>query len=715
MTPLLWIIILLSGAAVLVLLFFLWLFFPPLPLNPASRLKMPPSGKDWFTGKVSDIPFMINRGIPYPVEARAPSRRSLCLDGPWELLFEDDPDSVWEEVAVPSVFNAAEGGRTGYLGRVRYRRKFVLDALPGPGEQAHLVLRGALLRGTVYLNGREIGSFEGGYTPHFFDVGDALKQDNGLEVLLDNHLTEDSLPMKILEGHNPGWHTYGGLYRSVELHILPPHYLVKASCRLQDSGKVEIRALSYAAAASASSASSDLRGISRLKVLLSPAPSRAAGSSAFTATTATTSGIATTTLDSASSATATADGITLKMMGSQIVPGGTLYAWGDEVEVENLRLWSPEQPELYELDVRALESDGSEIDRIVCSIGFRDFAVRGHSFTLNGKPIFLKGICKHEDHPELGPVQTPELIETDLGLIKELGANYIRMAHYPHAVEELKRGAEMGFLLSEEIPLYQAGTGFVAWFQEKRSLLSLPVSLMGLRQISRPRLLDNARRQLIEMIERDRNNPAIVFWGVGNECYTLGRRSGAIFSRLCKTAKYFDPRRPVTNVELTYHKPPLDALFQGWKGMDICCLNSYFGWYYGAVSGLAPFLKSLERKRASRPLLLSEFGGDAAFGRHDEDGIWKAERVAWGKTYSEEYQSNLLKGYLQTAEELPWIAGVSPWVFSDFYNTWFPGNPVPNYNLKGIVSRYREPKAAYYTLQKAYRASGPGEKEKDNE
>ncbi len=708
MMPLFWIIMVLAAAILLPFLFLLWLFFPPRPLSPASRLKLPPEGKEWFTGKVSDIPFLISRGIPYPVEARTPSRKMLSLDGPWELLFEDDPDPLWKEVSVPSVFNAAEGGRTDYLGRVRYRRRFEMETLPGPGEQACLVLKGALLRGTVYLNGRDIGSFEGGYTPHFFNAGDALKKNNSIEVLLDNRLTEDSLPMKIIEGHNPGWHTYGGLYRSVELQILPPHYLVKASCRLQDSGKVEIRALTYAASASTTatvvSASAAPGGIYRIEAYLSPASSRGDGTAAATASAAATTTAAT---------TASAAGFTLELRESLPVPGGTLYAWGAEVAVENLHLWSPEKPVLYELDLRILDSDGGETDRIVCRTGFRYFSVSGHSFRLNGKPLFLKGICKHEDHPEMGPVQTPELIEQDLGLIKELGANYIRLAHYPHAVMELERAAEMGFLLSEEIPLYQAGTGFVAWFQEKRPLLSLPVSLMGLRQISRPGLLDNARRQLIEMIERDRNNPAIAFWGVGNECYTLGRRSGALFSRLRETARYFDPGRPVTNVELTYHKPFLDALFQGWKGMDICCLNSYFGWYYGALSGLAPFLKSLDRRRGGRPLILSEFGGDAAPGRHDEDGVWKAERVGWGKSYSEEYQGKLLKGYLETAEKIPWIAGVSPWVFSDFYNIWFPGNPVPNYNLKGIVSRYREPKSAYYTLQEAYRNSGPGERLKE--
>lgn len=639
----------------------------------------PPSGDGWFAAETDGVPWLFVRGLPYPTHFDGTSRRTVELNGPWKLLLDPredyfgDDDAPWTDCVVPSVHNAAESPRVDYLGPAWYRRDFTIAELPERGADAVIRLHGALLRGSVWLNGRHLGSFEGGYTPALFSAGEALQRGiNHLAIMTDNRLTADSLPPKLLAAHNPGWHTYGGLYRSVDLQYLPPSYIFKAFLREDPKhpGELEPVALTFQAADAPEG-----NDTGSLSVLLQGPDGRA-----------------------------TACG--MECAAYTEAPGGLVRLWRGRLRPGFLLRWGPEHPALYRAELDLRQRHGAA-DNIVFLTGFRTFAVQGERFILNGRPVYLKGICKHEDHPVLGPTQTPELIRGDLDLVQELGANYLRLAHYPHAVEELAAARDRGLLASEEIPLYQAGIGFTAWVQEKRPLRQFPFQLFGLRQLRRKRLRENAERQLLELLERDRNNPSVCFWILGNECYTLGRRAGAHFSGLAAMARWFDPTRPVTNVELTYHVPLLDRLARGWKGMDFLSLNSYFGWYYGSTAELPDFLDGLHKKWPGKPLLLSEFGCDAAPGRREADGPWKAERVRPGKCYSEEYQERTIREYCAVARRRPWIQGLAPWVFCDFYNTWFPGNPVPNYNLKGLLSSRREPKAAFHALKELYHDADP--------
>jgi hypothetical protein len=164
----------------------------------------------------------------------------------------------------------------------------------------------------------------------------------------------------------------------------------------------------------------------------------------------------------------------------------------------------------------------------------------------------------------------------------------------------------------------------------------------------------------------------------------------------------FDTSRPVTMAELTYNIPFFDDNRQAAESMDVISVNMYCGWYYGSTVDIGPPLDRLHRRFPGKPIIISEFGADAAPGREEADGIWKAERVGFGKTYSEDYQAGLIKAYFDAARSRAFITGISPWVFSDFYCTWFPNNPVPYFNLKGITSSNRVPKAAFHLLRKLY-------------
>jgi len=634
------------------------------------------SGEQFEVKSSGGIPYLVTNGLPYPTHFEDSSRERRSLTGTWKFRpdpedrgvaeewyrrEEDGPD--WEDMAVPSVFNAADSGRTSYEGLSWYVRTFTPPAAPSAGgtERVRLCFEGVLLRSAVYLNGRKLTEREGGYTPFYLDITEDLKpgEDNVLALRVDNRSTWESIPPLAREDHNPGWHLYGGIYRDVYLEVLPERNVFKAVARTirEDGGvRLGLDILVH---------SRNRPGKYRLSV-------RVTGPGGETA------------------AEYAADG----------AGRACIEAHRFILDIPSPRLWSPETPDLYNVEITAESAAGS--DRVSFRTGLRTVEVKDETILLNGKSLFLKGISKHEDDPVLGASQSEETIARDLNLVRELGANYIRTAHYPHDVREMLKIRDMGLLVSQEIPFYQVGTGFTAWFEEKQSLRNFPARVFGMRQMNHRPLLLNAQKQLIEMVERDINNPAILFWSAGNECYTLFRDGGKVFGWLRSVAKAFDPGRPVTMAELTYDIPLFDNNRRAAEHMDIISVNAYYGWYYGKKEDIGPHLDRLHSLYPGKPILVSEFGAGAAPGRRESDGVWKADRVAWGKTYSEDYQEELIGHYLKALKERPWVRGLSPWVLSDFYNTWFPENPVPNYNLKGITSRERKPKRAYYLLQKEY-------------
>ncbi len=657
----------LGGAAV-------YLFYVH-PCTNFNRLPVAEGAKGLnFEVRAADgTPYLWSYGLPYPTDYESSNHESQSLNGNWKIKFDPEKtgendewhklkkaDDSWNDTLVPSNYNTASGDKTSYEGLVWYMLKFESRLPEDKDRFVRLTFRGVLLRSKVWLNGTLLGSREGGYTPFYFNATKHLLKEgpNVLVVKTDNRLTETSLPCIIRDDHSPGWHTYGGIYRDVYLESIPQRYV--------------------------------------FKTVIQPSLDGETGSFMIT--------ILTHNLDAPKPYTLEC---TLTGPGSETVDIQTLQCDGTKevmkhyvtFTVDDPRPWSFTENNLYTLDL-ALDQ-GDSVQRVSYKTGLRTITTDKTDILLNGREIFLAGISKHEDDPELGAVQTAASINRDLALIKGMNANYIRMSHYPHAVQELRKARDMGLLFSEEIPLYQAGVGFTAWYNTKK-ILEFPASRFGTKQTYNRTMITNAQRELIELIERDRNNPALIFWGAGNECYTLFENGIRPFRWLREVAKSFDPTRPVTNVELTYDIPFFDDRRMSGKYMDILSVNTYFGWYYNTIDALGPKLDRVHELYPDVPIILSEYGASAGPGRRESDGDWKAERVPPGKTYSEDYQAKLHQGHWEQIVERDYFAGQSPWIFSDFYNVWFPSNPIPNYNLKGVTTRYRKPKMAYYVLKENY-------------
>lgn len=329
-----------------------------------------------------------------------------------------------------------------------------------------------------------------------------------------------------------------------------------------------------------------------------------------------------------------------------------------------LELWSPAHPKLYDVVVR---SGG---DTIHDQIGFRTIEVQGANILLNGKPIFLRGISMHEEAPfRDGRAFSAEDAQILLGWAKELGCNFVRFAHYPHNENEIRLADRMGLMVWSEIPVYWD----IDW--------------------SNPATLANAEAQLRDEIARDHNRAAIILWSVANETPVKPDRL-TFLTKLVQDAKEFDSTRLTTSAmnHVDETAPDVRTLSDPLGDVvDVLGLNEYLGWYWGRPEDAD---KMHWKSTWNKPLIVSEFGGGAPYGRHgDADEIW-----------TEEYQDNLYKHQLGMIERMPNLAGLTPWVLMDFRS---PARMLPGvqdyHNRKGVISNRGQRKLAFYTLQKFYK------------
>ncbi len=329
-----------------------------------------------------------------------------------------------------------------------------------------------------------------------------------------------------------------------------------------------------------------------------------------------------------------------------------------------LELWSPTHPKLYDVAL----SSGEDV--IHDQIGFRTIEVQGANILLNGKPIFLRGISMHEEAPfREGRAFSAEDAQTLLGWVKELGCNFVRFAHYPHSENEIRLADRLGLMVWSEIPVYWD----VDW--------------------ANPATLANAEAQLRDEIARDHNRAAVIVWSVANETPVKPERL-TFLTQLVKDARELDSTRLITSAlnhtentgadERTLSDPLGDVL-------DVIGLNEYLGWYGGRPEDAD---RMQWKMKWTKPLIVSEFGGGAVYGRHsDADEIW-----------TEEYQDKLYQHQLGMVERMPNLAGMTPWVLMDFRSPlrMLPG--VQDYhNRKGLISDRGQRKLAFYTLQKFYK------------
>lgn len=321
--------------------------------------------------------------------------------------------------------------------------------------------------------------------------------------------------------------------------------------------------------------------------------------------------------------------------------------------------WSPDNPRLYEVRF------AFGADAVSEQIGFRTVATRGTDILLNGKRVWLKGVCVHEDDLALGKVTNEADIRRRLQHARELGCNFLRLSHYPHHELVPRLADELGFMLWAEVPVYWA------------------------IDFANPETLADARNQLSELILRDINRASIILWGVGNENADTDARL-AFMADLAATAKRLDPSR-LTAAACLINRETFTIEDRLAAHLDVIGLNEYFGWY-------EPNFTSLDRLLANsspdRPVIISETGADAAPGH----------RGAGRVLFTEDWQAEFYRQQFTRIAATPYVVGLAAWLLYDFRTERRQTGFQRGFNRKGLIGADKETrKLAFEALAACYR------------
>ena len=535
-----------------------------------------------------------------------------------EDLIEYDFDKS-PTMTIPSDWNTQDPQLFFYEGTVWFYKMFKVEGVEFREGAKSIGLRELLYFGAVnydcrvWVNGQEAGHHIGGFTPFNFDITDLLKEgENTVIVKVDNKRHADAVPTQIFD-----WWNYGGITRDVKLVQVTSVYLEDYQLQLEKADvKAKYREISFSAQLN------QKEGGHKITVFIPE-------------------------LKVEKTFTTDEDGT---------VPRTTL-----KVPAKKLSLWSPENPKLY--DVRLSLDTSTYTDEI----GFRTIETRSKELLLNGKPIFLKGISIHEEKPNGGGrANSAEDARTLLSWAKELGCNFVRLAHYPHNEHMVREAERMGILVWSEIPCYWT----IAWTNAKT--------------------LENAKAQLHDMIVRDHNRANIIIWSIANETPHSKERD-AFLGSLSKYARSLDNTRLISMaMEVTSASNYVNRLNDNMhEYVDVVSFNEYVGWYRDVND--AP--KMTWEIPYDKPVIISEFGGGAKAGYHGE----KNQR------WTEEFQENLYRQNLAMLEKIEGLAGTTPWILKDFRSPRRVLTGIQDYyNRKGLYSDKGEKKKAFYVLKQWY-------------
>lgn len=518
----------------------------------------------------------------------------------------------WEEVVLPHTWNAVDGqdgGNDYWRGTACYAKAFPRPELDSDGR-AYLEFLGAAMTATVFVNGRELARHEGGFSTFRVDITEALQNENVLYVLVNNSENDRVYPQKA------DFTFYGGLYRGVNLICV-----------------------------SAAHFELDRDGTPGMKV--TPTVDLAAQSASVVVETWQTG----------------AEEVTITVDGQQkTVPSTNGHAEA-VFDLESVHLWDGiDDPYLY----TACACLGND-DAISVRFGCRHFAIDPQKgFILNGRSYPLRGVSRHQDWAGLGNALTLAEHRQDMDIIKEIGANTVRLAHYQHAQEFYDLCDEAGMIVWAEIPY-------------------ITHHMPGGRQ--------NTLDQMRELITQCYNHPCIICWGLSNEVAVHGvsedlMENHRLLNDLCH---HMDPTRPTTMAHafMLEHENPLIQI------PDIGSYNLYFGWYMGTLEQNDSFFDEYHEKFPNRVMGFSEYGADANMqfqSAHPEQG-----------DYTEGYQCLYHEYILDCIDRHPWLWATHLWNLFDFAADGRDEGGKHGVNQKGLVSMDRkERKDAFYLYKAAW-------------
>jgi beta-glucuronidase len=519
---------------------------------------------------------------------------------------------------VPGDWNTQVPQLFNYEGVIWYQRDF--EAQPKPGTRTFLHVGAANYRSHVWVNQKRVCDHEGGYTPFDCEVTGVLHAGSNFVVIaVDATRLVDGIPSVGID-----WFNYGGLTRDVSLVTVPDAFIDDYDVHLQHGTQFE-------------PGNTELTGY--VHVLDAPPGT-----------------VVTVDVPEAGAAT------TVKTDAQ----GNARFS----VKAAKLTLWSPETPKLYKVKLTAGD------DTLTDDIGFRDIRVQGTRILLNGKAVFLQGANVHAEAPiRGGSVHSDADVATIFGWLKEMNANFVRLAHYPHD-ERMERAADRdGIMVWSEIPNWQHIS------------------------FDKPEVYAKDVAMLKEMIRRDRNKASVILWSVSNETPNNPVRT-KFLTDLANEARTLDATRPITSAIIGPHArgfamvdddPLCDAL-------DVVGQNEYIGWYEGTPADADQMHWTLPQK----PIIMSEFGAEAKYGNHG----------AVDQRWTEEQQVFVLQHQIVMLNKIPQLRGTAPWILMDFRS---PTRNIPKlqdgYNRKGLIAEDGHKKQSFALFKNAYKVHTIGKPE----
>ncbi len=505
-------------------------------------------------------------------------------------------------IEVPSCWNMAKPEYHYYEGSAWYARNFPFKPY-AHGERVMLRVGAANYECKVFLNGKFLGSHLGGSTPFSVELTPWLQEDNWLQLWVNNDRTLERVPMR-----NTDWFNYGGVYRDVALFRLPPDFLTELHLYLVPDGQFD-------------------------KIMVETAVSNIQANDTVS--------------------------VNIPELGLEKII--KLKNGRGSIQIAcTPELWNPISPKLYQVVARYKQ------DHIMDYVGFRQITVHNGALVLNGKPIFLRGISVHEDDLLKGKCSSEEDVRLRFAHAKELGCNFVRLAHYPHSELAPKIADQLGLLLWEEIPVYWA------------------------INFSNSDTYADAKNQLLELIYRDRNRSSVIIWSVGNENADTDDRL-QFMSSLAQIARHNDPSRLVSAACLVNHNARRieDRLEEH---LDVIGINEYYGWY---SPHFEEWEEILSNSRPGKPVIVSETGAGAQCGHHGPVN----------ELFTEEHQASVYRKQIRSIEKSTIIHGMTPWILYDFRTPKRQNKFQTGFNRKGLIDADKcTKKSAFYVLQEYYKS-----------
>ena len=553
----------------------------------------------------------------------------------------------WQTINLPHSWNSLDATdlEPGYRRSGSWYRK-TIDVSLNSNTIYELYFEGVNISSEIYINNTKVGAHIGGYIGFTIDISDALKTgQNEIIVRADN-----SYDPEIIPSQKSDFFIYGGITRDVWLQTKPKTHLANLKYTTPNVSNEK---------ANLEGTVSVINGdkTSKVKVILKDTENKIITESSFS------------------------------------VDNGLA-----KISFENIKdpkLWDTDNPNLYTIEVSLVDENNTEKDKISDKVGFRWFEFKEYgAFFLNGKRLLLRGTHRHEEHAGVGAAMSNEQHRADMELIKEMGTNFVRLAHYPQDPEIYKACDELGLLVWDELPWCRGGVGTDNWKA-------------------------NTKNMLTEIINQNYNRPSVIIWSLGNEMYWLPdfedggnkEKITEFLSEINDLAHKLDPTR----------KTAIRKYYEGAAIVDVFSPSIWSGWYSGSYKS---YQKAIDLyKKEYKSFLHAEYGGSSHVGRHTENPItgegeiqadgWEeaitqndVANIAQIGDWSENYIVDLFDWHLRISENDSTFVGNIQWAFKDFGTPLRPENAIPYMNQKGLVDRAGNKKDAFYVF-KSYWSNEP--------